>query len=117
MSLNTMMARIHEAWAASLFGGRQAKGSGNQWHDQIDGRQDHMSQQYAVAWDCKATLGKGITITRAMWEKAVEQAGGEEPMLALRWYETQCLEDVGLDLTAVRAGYLARLIEAANGHA
>ncbi|MEV5568172.1 hypothetical protein AB0L54_35760, partial [Streptomyces sp. NPDC052196] len=48
----------------------------------------------------KSTLGKGITNTRAMWAKALEQAGGERPMLTLRWYDDASLTRVGIDLAA-----------------
>lgn len=107
------MSDAHEAWLVELFGGRMTKGSGNQWHNQMDGRQSSRQQYYAFAWDGKATLGKSVGVTREMWKKAVQQAGMERPMLPLRWYDTEQLK-VGLDLVVVSADDLACLIEDAN---
>lgn len=114
MALNHKMADKHEGFLSSLFGGRRTKGSGNQWHNPMDGRTSRMHTRHAFAWDGKATLGKSIGVTREMWEKAIEQSGGERPMLALRWYDNERL-DVGLDLALVNAHDLAELIEVANG--
>jgi hypothetical protein len=107
------MSDAHEAWLVDLFGGRMTKGSGNQWHNQMDGRQNSRQQYYAFAWDGKATLGKSVGVTREMWKKAVQQAGAERPMLPLRWYDTEQLK-VGLDLVVVSADDLACLIKDAN---
>jgi hypothetical protein len=103
------MGDVHEKYLAKLFGGRQTRGSGNQWKDPADGRNDH-HEPYAFAWDGKSTLSASISITRLMWAKIVEQAGGERPMLAIRFYDNQLL-DVGHDLVLVRADDLAEMRE------
>jgi len=114
MSLTTRkMSDKHEEHLVALFGGRMTKGSGNQWHNQMDGRQSSREQYWAFAWDGKSTLGKSVGVTREMWTKAVQQAGVERPMLPLRWYNNERLE-VGLDLAVVLADDLACLIEDAN---
>lgn len=96
------MSDAHEIFLAALLKGRRAKASGAMWHDPIDGRQNRMYDEYAFAWDGKSTLGKSIGVSRAMWEKAREQAGGERPMLALRFYDDERL-NVAHDLIVVDA--------------
>lgn len=98
--LRHKMSEAHEHDLAEWLGGRQAKGSGNQFNDQMDGRHDRYQQRFSFAWDGKATRGKSISVTRAMWDKAVEQAGGERPMLPLRFYDTDRLA-IGEDLAVV----------------
>lgn len=114
VSLNHRMAQKHEAFLADLFDGRQTRGSGSQWRDQTDGRNNRMTTPYAFAWDGKATLGKSIGVSREMWTKVVEQSGGERPMLPLRFYANERL-DVDLDLVVVSAYDLSELIAAARG--
>lgn len=104
------MADEHETFLAARFGGRKSRGSGSQWRDQMDGRNDTVREDLAFAWDGKSTLAKSITITRDMWAKAHEQADGDIPMLGLRFYDTEVL-DVGLDLVTVEADVLAELRE------
>jgi hypothetical protein len=99
-SLNKDMAAKHEAFLASLLEGSQSRGSGNQWTNPMDGRHNRMTERFAFAWDGKSTLSKSVGVTRAMWAKAVLQAGGERPMLGLRFYDNERL-DVGLDLLVV----------------
>jgi len=113
MSLNKRMGDRHEEFLTDLLGGRQSRGSGNQWHNPMDGRTSRMTTRYAFAWDGKSTQAKSISVSREMWDKAVEQAGGEHPMIALRFYDTERL-DVGLDLGLVNIHDLAALIEKAN---
>lgn len=103
------MGKKHEKYLAKLFGGRQTKGSGNQWKDPADGRHNH-HDPYAFAWDGKSTLANSISISRTMWGKIVEQAGGERPMLAIRFYDTEDL-DVGYDLALIQAEDLAEMRE------
>ena len=98
--LNKRMGDLHEAHAADVLNQRQTRGSGNQWRDQMDSKHDRTECVFAFANDGKSTLGKGITITRAMWAKAVEQAGGERPMLTLRWYRDASLAKADIDLAA-----------------
>lgn len=90
--LNKRMGDAHETRLAEVLGMRQTRGSGNQWRDQMDAKHDHTECTFAFAVDGKSTLAKSISVTRAMWEKAGEQASGERPMLALRFYNNASLE-------------------------
>lgn len=103
------MSDVHEKFLAKLFGGRMSRGSGNQWREPADGRHNH-HDAYAFAWDGKSTQGTSISITRAMVDKIVEQAGGERPMIGLRWYDNHAL-DVAYDWVAVRAEDLSEMRE------
>ena len=108
---------MHEAFLLDLLGGTQSPGSGNQWHRPMDGRQDRREQEFAFAWDGKSTLAKSHSVTLDMWNKAVEQSGGERPMLGLRWYPTErpsVTNRDGLDLVCLRADDLAALLAAAR---
>lgn len=100
MSLNKDMGDAHEEYLAEVLGMRQSRGSGNQWRDPIDARHNRLDTEWAFAVDGKSTLAKSISITRAMWDKAVEQAGGERPMLGLRFYDDSA-RTVHADLAAV----------------
>jgi hypothetical protein len=113
VSLNKRMGDKHEEFLVDLFGGRQTRGSGNQWHNPMDGRTSRMTTRYAFAWDGKSTLAQSVSVSRKMWQKAVEQAGGERPMIGVRFYDNEGL-DVGLDLVVMSAHDAAELIEAAN---
>ena len=109
------MARRHEEFLAELFGGRKSRGSGSQWQDQGDGRNNRMTDpEFAFAWDGKSTRGKGITIERTMIAKIREQAGGERPALALRWYDTDDLKVIGEDWVAVPAADFAEMLAGAR---
>jgi hypothetical protein len=102
--MNMEMAKRHEAFLAKLFKGRQMKGSGNKQSGQMDGRQDAHRQAFAFAWDGKSTYGASMTISRRMWDKAVEQSHFERPMIALRFYANFRLQDSEcLDLVVVSA--------------
>jgi hypothetical protein len=68
-------------------------------------------QLFAFAWDCKSTRGASITVSRKTWAKLEDQAGGERPMLPLRFYDTDTLQ-VGLDLAVVRMDDLRELVTA-----
>jgi len=107
------MSRRHEDDLVAVLGGYRTRGSGSQWRDQMDGRHNRMTRQFAFAWDGKATLGKSVGVTREMWAKAVEQAGGERPLLALRWYDNERL-DVGDDLVVLSLHDFAELLEMVN---
>lgn len=113
MSLNGKMGKAHEEFLADLFGGRRTRASGAVWKDQMDGRASRFNVPFAFAWDGKSTRGKSIGVTREMWAKAVEQASGERPMLALRWYTTDRL-DVGEDLVVVSAHDFAEMLQQVN---
>lgn len=110
------MGADHEAWLADSFGGRQTKGSGSQWRDQMDGRLNRYETEFAWAWDGKSTLGESIAITRKMLKKAVEQAGAERPMIALRFYDDERLRNYN-DWILVKADDFFDLQEGAvDGH-
>lgn len=114
MSLTTRkMSDAHEDWLVGVLGGRKTKGSGNQWHNPMDGRHSSMHQHYAFAWDGKATLAKSTSVSLAMWEKAREQASPEMPLLPLRFYANESLE-VALDLVVLKATTFADLLDDAN---
>lgn len=101
MSLNKKMGDKHEADITErLEGARLSAGSGNQWRNPMDSRQDRYADPLAVAADCKSTLGKSIGVSRAMWNKAKEQAHGERPILPLRFYADERLT-VDIDLVAM----------------
>lgn len=112
-SLNKDMGDAHEEFLAELLVMRKARGSGNQWRDPIDARHNRLDTEWAFAIDGKSTLAKSISITRAMWDKAVEQAGGERPLLGLRFYDTASLRDIHADLIASDARDFAEMREAA----
>lgn len=109
------MSDRHEEDLAVLFEGRMTKGSGNQWRDQMDGKQGRESGAYVFAWDGKSTLGKSIGVTREMWAKAREQTTAWEiPILPLRWYGDERCTKVDLDLVVIEARTLADLQRDAN---
>lgn len=113
MSLNSKMGRKHEDHLAQVFDTTRMPGSGNQWRGQMDGRNNRRTSRFAFAWDGKSTLAKSLSIPRKMWEKAREQAGGERPMLALRFYDNERL-DVGEDLVVIGLDDFAEMLEVAN---
>ena len=109
------MARLHEEYLAELFGGRKSRGSGSQWQDPADGRNNRMAEpEFAFAWDGKSTTGKSVTIDRAMLAKIREQAGGERPALGFRWYGTEDLQRIDEDWVAIPAADFAELLAAAR---
>lgn len=112
MSLAKKMGDKHEEDLAERLGGRKTRGSGNQPANPADGRHDRYNDPYAFAWDGKSTRGKSITITRDMIEKIEEQAHGERPMLALRWYDSDRLA-IGHDWVALKLDDLEELLAAA----
>ena len=81
----------------------------------MDGRTDRRFESFAWAWDGKSTMGKSISVTREMLEKAVEQAGGERPMIALRFYDDERLR-IYDDWILVKADDFLDLQETANIH-
>lgn len=109
------MARLHEEYLAELFGGRKTRGSGSQWQDPADGRNNRLTEpEFAFAWDGKSTAGLGITIDLKMIAKIREQAGGERPALGLRWYGTEDLQRVTEDWVAITAADFAELLAGAR---
>lgn len=107
------LSDAHEDWLVDLLGGRKTKGSGNQWHNQCDGRMSSRAHHYAFAWDGKATLGKSLSISKDTWAKVTEQALPERPLMPLRWYATERL-DVALDLVVLSALDFAEILADAN---
>lgn len=113
MSLRNKMGEAHERFLVGLLGGRKTRASGATWKDQMDGRHGRKNETFAFAWDGKSTLAKSIGVSRAMWSKAAEQAAGERPLLALRFYDTERL-DVGEDLVVLSAHDFAEVLQEAN---
>ncbi len=106
----------HEKFLAELLDGRMTKGSGNQFADQMDGKNDRHTQAHPLAWDGKATRGKSVGISREMWAKAVEQSHGLTTVLALRWYSPGNSLRPELDLIAVQADDFAELLADARAY-
>lgn len=103
---------MHETWLCKVLVGRRMRGSGNQFSGQMDGRQDRYSERFAFAWDGKATESKSVSVSRAMLDKAVEQAGAERPLIALRYVSAGERPE---DWFVVRADDFIELREAAVG--
>lgn len=93
------MSQRHEKYVAELLGGRVHRGSGNQWHNPADGSNGH-EEEFAFAWDCKATMAVSTILTREMWRKIVEQAHGLRPAIPVRFYDDPSL-DSHVDLVVV----------------
>jgi hypothetical protein len=108
------MAQLHEEFLASLTGGRNSRGSGQTWQDPGDGRDNRIVTEYAFAWDGKSTTTKSITVDRAMLAKIREQAGGERPMIGLRWYGTEDLARIPEEWVMVTAADFGELLAAAR---
>lgn len=104
------MSDAHEIALVEALGGRRTRGSGNQAANPMDGRHSRSRTSCAFAWDGKSSLAASISVSRTMWDKAVEQAQGERPMVALRFYDTERLA-VGLDLVAVTLADFSELLE------
>lgn len=109
------MSDAHERWLSALLGGRMTKGSGNQWHNPMDGRHNGREMHYAFAWDGKSTFSKSVSVSLSMWDKAREQATPEMPLLPLRFYKTEQLE-VALDLVVLKAETFADILVDANAY-
>lgn len=106
----------HEAWLAELLEGRITRGSGCSFADQMDGKNDRHTQPYPLAWDGKATQSASVGVSRAMWDKAVEQAHGLTPALALRFYGPGYSLTPKLDLIAVEANDFAAMLADARAY-
>lgn len=113
MALNKDMGDQHEQHLAAMLGMRQTRGSGNQWREPMDARHSRLDTEWAFAVDGKSTLAKSVSVTRDMWQKAVEQAGGERPMLGLRFYDNHSLK-VHADLAVCSLDDFAELLRAAR---
>lgn len=87
------MSRLHEEHIAEAWGGEVQRGSGNQWNNPGDVRENHVTTPVAVCADGKATAGASIAIARADLRKLAEQAGAEIPVLPVRFYDDERLQD------------------------
>lgn len=110
MSLNKKMGDAHEEYLVSVLGGRKTRGSGNQQNNPMDGRHNRYEQVVAFAWDGKSTRGKSIGVSREMLDKAKEQAVGERPMVALRFYDDDRLRHFE-DWACIQMDDLLELLE------
>ncbi|MGW1436914.1 hypothetical protein ACWD7M_16890 [Streptomyces griseus] len=113
MSLNKDMGDKHEKHVAEKLQMRQTRGSGNQWRDPMDSRHNRLDTEWAYANDGKSTLKKSIGVSLDMWNKAVQQAGGERPLLTLRFYKDERLSGVHADLALTDLDDFAEQREAA----
>ena len=108
------MAQLHEQYLADLTGGRKSRASGATWQDPADGRDNRITTEFAFAWDGKSTTTKSITIDLAMLAKLREQAGGERPMLGLRWYGTEDLARISEEWVVINAADFGELLTCAR---
>lgn len=108
------MSDRHEDHLADVLSGRKTKGSGNQFRDQMDGKQSYREEHYVFAWDGKSTLGKSVSVTREMWAKAEEQSHWATPILPLRFYANARLTQVDADLVVVDLDVFAQMQHDAN---
>ena len=104
------MSALHEEYIARLFGGHQHPGSGNQARNQGDGHRSGHRFGIGWVWDCKATLGKSISISLSQIEKITEQAGTDKPLIPIRLYENDRLTHA-VDLVAMRPDDLLEILE------
>lgn len=86
MSLNRKMSDLHEEDLAEWFSARRTPGSGNGPANPMDARQHRSDHVVAFAIDGKSTRSKSVGVSLDMIAKAREQAHGERPMIALRYY-------------------------------
>lgn len=105
----------HETFLADLFDGHRSRGSGNQWNAPMDGRNDGVTS-HALAWEGKSTQGQSIGVSRQVWDKAVAQAHGLTPVLALRFYGAGHDLPVGTDLVVLDAHDFSALLQDARAY-
>lgn len=108
---NQKAGELHEVFLAGLFGGSKTRGSGSQWFDQGDVRNDH-DDPFAFCVDGKSTRGKQVAVTLDMIAKIREQAQGERPALGLRWYANDNLDKVTEDGVYLQAEDFRELLDA-----
>lgn len=109
------MSDKHERFLAEIFDGRMSKGSGNQFRDQMDGRNSR-DQPHGLAWDGKSTQGKTVTVSRLGWAKAVEQAAGERPVMPIRFYGPGYELTTDLDLVVLDLHDFVEILEDARAY-
>jgi hypothetical protein len=103
------MSDRHEAFLADVFVGRITRGSGNQWSNQMDVRNNPVTQHHPFAVDGKSTYAKSISVTLEMVDKATEQAQELAPAIGLRWYPDETLRNP-IDWVAIPADEFERLL-------
>jgi hypothetical protein len=110
------MGDFHEVDIAEWTKGIKQKASGNQWHAQGDTKNGEFLVPFPITSDGKSTMGGSISVSRAMWNKLVEQTFGQHPALFLRFYRpaTTTPLTVDLDLAVTRSGLFVELLEAAR---
>lgn len=108
------MSDAHENFLARILDGRKSRGSGNQFNDQMDGRNRFHETAFPLAWDGKSTLSKSVGVTLEMWAKAAEQAGAEIPLLALRFYTNERLTAIGADLVTLSIHDFVEILDSAR---
>jgi hypothetical protein len=113
-TLNQRMGDAHEADIAEWIAGSQTKGSGNQWHNQGDAKNNERQTPFPITADGKSTLGKSIAVSISMWKKIVEQTFGQIPTLFLRFYRDESLRIVEEDLVVLRARDFMEILQAAR---
>lgn len=87
------MGDLHEEHIEEKWGGRRQRGSGNQWSNPCDVREDHTEVLLAIAADGKSTAAASISIQLADLRKLCEQAGAEIPVMPVRFYLDHRLQD------------------------
>lgn len=107
------MSSRHEDHLASVLNGRKTKGSGSHWSDQTDGKQAYGSGEWVYSWDGKSTGASSISISRAMWDKIIEQAHWAKPLIPIRFYLNARLTE-SLDLVVCSLDDFAEMQCAAN---
>lgn len=108
------MSDRHESYVADLLGGRQTRGSGNQWRDTADGKHPDGTVAYSFAWDGKSTHAQSASVSLDTWDKLVDQADDHMPLLPIRFYADKRLTMVRLDLAVVRLEDFAEILQEAN---
>lgn len=107
------MSDKHEQFLAEVIQGRICRGSGNQFNNQMDVRNDGRLCSFALAVDGKSTFGKSITIDLDMIQKAYDQAHDLDAAIGLRWYHDETLRNT-TDWVAVPAEFLQGLLAVAR---
>jgi hypothetical protein len=102
------MAQAHERYLAQVIGGRVCRGSGNQFNNQMDVR-NQPDLPFAIALDGKSTMGASITITLDMIQKAYDQAHELDAGFGLRWYHDETMRNA-TDWVAVPADVFERML-------
>lgn len=108
------MSDGHELWIKELIQGSLTKGSGNQWHAQLDAKNGTRDVPFPIGAEAKATLGKSLSITRDLWRKLREQCFGEIPTWWGRFYRDETLRTSDLDLVALEADDFIPILKSAR---